>query len=69
MIIPAIFTLLFILIVSLVGGYFIYKDEKKWEDALMRHIEEMVKEATTRESDSKTDGPVVADAKPMKEVV
>lgn len=69
MIIPAIFTILFIVTVHLVGGYFIYKDERKWEDALMKYIEEMVKEAKANEADSKTDGTVAADAKPLKEVV
>lgn len=40
MIVTAIITLLFILIVSLVGGYFIYKADKKWEDELMKYIDE-----------------------------
>lgn len=31
MIMPAIITLLFILTVRFVGGYFIYKADEKWE--------------------------------------
>lgn len=69
MIIPAIVTLLFILTVSLVGGYYSYKEEKKWEDALMKHIEDMIDEKTGTNAKA-SDGHVVsADAKPMTEVV
>lgn len=68
MIIPTIITLLFILTVSLVGGYYSCKEEKKWEDALMKHIEDMIDEKTG--TNTKANSPVVsADAKPMTEVV
>lgn len=64
MIIPAIITLLFILIIRLVGGYFIYKADEKWEQNLKRYIDE--KTSNKAESDVCI---VSADAKPITEVV
>lgn len=70
MMIPAIVTLLFILTIRFVGAYFISKEDQKWEDALMRHFEGMIKEAQANEANAKADGCVVsADAKPIQEVL
>lgn len=64
MIIPAIVTLLFILIVRFVGAYFIYKADEKWERNLKNYIDQKTNK------NAKPDGLVVsADAKPMTEVV
>ena len=62
MIIPAIFTLLFILIVSLVGGYFIYKADKKWEDELMKYIDEK----TSKKNENNENKKVEANARTFK---
>ena len=59
MIMPAIITLLFILTIGLVGGYFMNKEEKKWEDALMRYIEERVKEAQANENNENNENKKV----------
>lgn len=64
MIIPAIVTLLFILIVRFVGAYFIYKADEKWERNLKNYIDQKTSK------NAEPDGLVVsADAKPMTEVV
>lgn len=58
----AIFTLLFILIVSLVGGYFIYKADKKWEDELMKYIDEK----TSKKNENNENKKVEANARTFK---
>ena len=64
MIIPTIITILFILTVRLVGGYFIYKADEKWEQNLKRYIDEKTG------NKAEADGCIVsADAKPMTEGV
>lgn len=69
MIIPTIITILFILVVSLVGGYYSCREEKKWEDALMKHIEAMIDEKNKANAKAGDGCIVSADAKPMTEGV
>jgi len=59
----AIITLLFILIVSLVGGYFIHKADKKWEDELMRYIDEK----TSKKNENNENKKVEANARTFKQ--
>lgn len=64
MMIPAIVTLLFILIIRFVGAYFIYKADEKWERNLKRYIDHKTSK------NAEPDGCVVsADAKPIQEVL
>lgn len=62
MIIPAIITLLFILTVRFVGGYFIYKADKKWEENLRRYIDEK----TSKKNENNENKKVEANARTFK---
>ena len=62
MIMPAIITILFILIVNLVGGYFMFKAEKKYEEELMRYIDEK----TSKKNENNENKKVEANATTFK---
>ena len=63
MIMPAIITLLFILTVCFVGGYFIYKADEKWEENLKRYIDEK----TSKKNENNENKKVEANARTFKQ--
>lgn len=63
MMIPAIVTLLFILTVRFVGGYFIYKADEKWEENLKRYIDQK----TSKKNENNENKKVEANARTFKQ--